>query len=94
MRRIARAVAVSERQLARVFAASGTSVGSTIIRARMQRAHSLLADPAHAGESIAGIGVLVGYPSPSSFTHAYRRHFGRSPSSERRTPESAGRVDD
>ncbi|MDB5723258.1 MAG: AraC family transcriptional regulator [Novosphingobium sp.] len=68
---------VSVRQLTRGFRASrGCSIGDYIEQRRMETAKRLLM----AGDSVKAIAFSMGFASPSSFTFAFRRTVGISPS--------------
>ena len=70
----------SVRQLTRGFRVSrGCSIGDYVERRRMETAKRLLVD----GESVKAIAFSMGYASPSSFTFAFRRAVGTSPSAFR-----------
>lgn len=55
----------------------GLSAGHFLRRARMEMAIELLRAGAHA---ISEVGKMVGYPEPTGFGRAFRRHTGLSPS--------------
>ena len=68
---------VSVRQLTRGFKVSrGSSIGDYVEARRMERAKRLLV----AGESVKTVAFAMGFSSPSSFTYAFRRAVGTSPS--------------
>lgn len=68
---------ISVRQLTRGFKVSrGYSIGDYMEQRRMEAAKRLLV----AGESVKTIAFHMGYSSPSSFTFAFRRAVGISPS--------------
>jgi AraC family transcriptional regulator len=68
---------LSVRQLTRGFRASrACSIGDYVERRQMERAKRLLAS----GESVKAIAFAMGFASPSSFTYAFRRAVGTSPS--------------
>lgn len=72
---------VSVRQLTRGFRVSrGCSIGDYVEQRRMETAKRLLM----AGESVKTIAFSLGFSSPSSFTFAFRRGIGISPSQFRR----------
>lgn len=60
----------------------GISAGCFLRKERMERAVALLSATE---EPIARVGALVGYPEPTGFGRAFRRHTGLSPSRWRRT---------
>lgn len=67
---------LSVRQLTRGFRASrGSSLGDYIEQRRMENAKRMLMT----GESIKSIAFAMGFASPSSFTYAFRRAVGISP---------------
>jgi len=77
---LARLCSASIRQLTRGFRVSrGCSIGDYIERRRMETAKRLLVS----GESVKAIAFTMGYSSPSSFTYAFRRAVGSSPSTFR-----------
>ena len=89
VRRVAQGLSVSERQLARSFAAENATVAATITELRLARGRAMLRDPAWRTHTIGEIAEKVGYGSPSSFAHVFRRQYGHSPSDERpRTSET------
>lgn len=60
----------------------GISAGCFLRERRMERAIELLSST---DEPIAKVGAMVGYPEPTGFGRAFRRHTGLSPSRWRRT---------
>lgn len=77
--RVARAVGISERHLARIFSEEGTTPARYVLESRLERARQLLAAPAHAGVPVAEVAAAVGFVSAAHFSRAFRRHFGFSP---------------
>ena len=74
---LARHCNLSVRQLTRGFKVSrGCSIGDYVEQRQMETAKRLLVD----GESVKTIAFTLGYSSPSSFTYAFRRTVGISPS--------------
>ncbi|MFM5908761.1 MAG: helix-turn-helix transcriptional regulator [Novosphingobium sp.] len=74
---LARICNLSVRQLTRGFRASrACSIGDYVERRQMERAKRMLAS----GESVKAIAFAIGFASPSSFTYAFRRAVGTSPS--------------
>jgi AraC family transcriptional regulator len=68
---------ISVRQLTRGFKVSrGCSIGDYVEQRRMETAKRYLV----AGESVKTIAFTMGFSSPSSFTYAFRRAVGSSPS--------------
>ncbi|TQS43412.1 helix-turn-helix transcriptional regulator [Cryptosporangium phraense] len=73
---VARVHHVSLRLLQALFAETGSSPARFIRDQRLLEARRLL----DAGESIARAGALSGFPDPGTFTRAFRRRFGCTPS--------------
>ena len=81
---IAAGVGISERQLSRVFAATGTSVPRHILRRRLELARATLLRTAsdggrgrgEAGPTVAGIAARCGFTSAAYFSHAFRQRYG------------------
>lgn len=66
----------SERSLRRVLASEGVSFRQLVLARRMDMARQLL----FSGERIATVAAAVAYSESASFSRAYKRHFGVSPS--------------
>jgi AraC-like DNA-binding protein len=75
---IARALHVSRRTLYASFPAAGDGVAAEIRRQRLERAQTMLLDPA-VTRPIAQIAAAVGLPSPAHFSRLYRIEYGHSP---------------
>lgn len=74
---LARLCNISVRQLTRGFRVSrGCSIGDYVEERRMEAAKRLLMT----GESVKSVAFSLGFSSPSSFTFAFRRSVGSSPS--------------
>lgn len=73
---VARAHHISLRLLQALFAESGSSPARFIRDQRLIEARRLL----DGGESISRAGSLSGFPDPGTFTRAFRRRFGCTPS--------------
>jgi AraC-like DNA-binding protein len=72
---VAAAIAISERQLSRVFAADGVSVPRHILSRRLDLARVLLTGPG-AG-AVADVAARCGFTSAAYFSHAFRERFGQ-----------------
>jgi AraC family transcriptional regulator, regulatory protein of adaptative response / methylphosphotriester-DNA alkyltransferase methyltransferase len=82
--RVAHEIATSRRQLQRALAEVGnTSFSRELQRARMERAAQLLLSGAVPVQVVAG---AVGYRQAAQFAKVFRRHYGSSPSTFRRSP--------
>lgn len=82
--KVAHEIATSRRQLQRALAEVGnTSFSRELQRARMERAAQLLLTGALPVQVVAG---AVGYRQAAQFAKVFRRHYGSSPSTFRRSP--------
>jgi transcriptional regulator GlxA family with amidase domain len=85
---VARAVAVSERTMRRLFSDTlGMSWRSYLLQARMLRSMALLAAP---GQSVQATATAVGFENLSSFTRCFAQFCGETPSSYRRRVAETG----
>lgn len=82
---IAAAHGISKRYLHLVLAQGGTSFGTVLIEARLNRARALLEDRRFARISIADIAWRSGFSNPSHFARRFRQRFGISPGDFRKT---------
>jgi transcriptional regulator GlxA family with amidase domain len=87
---------VSLRQLYRISALSGCTPAALIWRRRLERARSLLHDPA-SRIPITEIALSCGFKDGAHFSRSYRKNFGEAPRAARRnlvtvTVESTGRA--
>ena len=75
---VASAVAISTRQLSRVFAADGTSIPRHILSRRLDLAYSILLNATYCdkAETMADLAARCGFTSATYFSHAFRQHFG------------------
>lgn len=76
---VAAAIGVSERQLSRLFAEAGTTVGRYLLQKRLELAHQALISPEQAGLSVGEIGKRFGFASPSHFGRTFRENYGMTP---------------
>lgn len=79
---VSRRLGISPRTLHSTVSAGGETFAAMVRRRRLHRAAALLAG-AGPGVSISEIAASVGYDGPSSFSRAFRREFGRSPTDVR-----------
>lgn len=85
---LARRIGISRAGLARRFTAVvGEPVMTYLTRWRLTLAADLLADPA---ATVAGVATQVGYASPFSFSTAFKRRYGVSPTEHRTALRSTG----
>ena len=76
---IAAAVGISERQLSRIFAEAGTTVGRYVLQQRLEFAQQALSAREQDMISVAEIGQRFGFSSPSHFSRTFRERFGMTP---------------
>ena len=82
---VAAAHHMSVRYLQKLFQAQGTTVSAWIRRRRLGRCLRDLRDERLRAIPAAAIGARFGYTDPANFTRAFRREFGRPPSTFRPT---------
>lgn len=81
---LAQALGCSRATLYRAFSLHDEDgVMQRIWEARLAAAAQMLASPAHARLSLAGIALRCGFLDPSSFSHLFRRRYGMAPSEAR-----------
>jgi AraC-like DNA-binding protein len=78
---LARLAGASTRSLQRQLHLSGTTYREIVQRAKMRRAAALISESCL---TLTDIGLSLGYSDTGNFSRAFRKHFGRSPSSLRR----------
>ncbi|OZC30616.1 helix-turn-helix domain-containing protein [Gordonia polyisoprenivorans] len=86
---IASGIALSERQLSRVFAAAGTSVPEYVLDRRLEHAARLLGSPAGATMTVSQAARHAGIASPSHFSRSFTRRFGMGPAEFRRSAQTS-----
>ena len=80
---LSRRLGVSPRTLHAAVSAGGETFAAMVRRRRLERAATLLADSGSRA-TITEVAASVGFDGPSSFSRAFRREFGRSPTEARR----------
>jgi AraC family transcriptional activator of tynA and feaB len=80
---VARACAISLRYLHQLFQGTGETAAEHLRRRRLERAHRLLSS---AGLPVTQVAHTCGFSSPSTFSRAFRVHFGVTPSESRKQP--------
>lgn len=88
---VSREIGVSPRTLHTVVSAGGETFAAMVRRRRLERAALLLAEPGGRA-SVTEIAARVGFDGPSSFSRAFRRRFGRSPTEMRHSGPPAART--
>ena len=81
--KIAGLVGISSRYLQDLFHAEQSTVSEWIWKRRLEKSRRDLADPLHAGDSIAQIALSCGFADFGHFSRRYREAFGVSPREER-----------
>ena len=82
--RVADAVGISERHLTRVFAEEGEPPSAYVLRRRLERARSLLADEGERTTPIAAVAARCGFSSQAYFARVFKARFGMTPLAARR----------
>jgi len=82
--KIAAAAGISVRYLHRIFQDAGATVGSYVLRRRLELCHRDLSDPAKRNLPVSAIAFRVGFHSQSHFASSFRRRYGMSPNELRR----------
>lgn len=80
--RVAEAVGVSERHLARVFAETGTGVARTILERRLELAHHLLSR--RSDLPVSEVAGFCGFASAAHFARVFRERYEVTPAEARR----------
>lgn len=94
VRSASRRLGVSPRTLHAAFGASGDTFAALVRRRRLERAAALLADAGNRS-TVTEIAASVGFDGPASFSRAFRREFGTTPSQVRlsgRVPARTAQV--
>jgi AraC-like DNA-binding protein len=73
---IARAVGVSDRHLARVFAQEDSSVARFVMNTRLERAQQLLTETPSGHLQVGDVAAAVGFVSAAHFSRAFKNRFG------------------
>jgi AraC-like DNA-binding protein len=80
---VAKANAISERYLRKLFEEMGTSFSEFLIAQRLELAHRLLTSPLHRNRRIAEIAFAAGFSDLSHFNRRFRARFRETPSAAR-----------
>lgn len=81
---VAAAVGISERQLGRIFAEAGTTVGRYMLNTRLELAETALSSTDQNNVSVSEIGRRFGFASPSHFGRTFRERYGQTPLQRRK----------
>lgn len=73
-------VKISPRMLRALFNGEGTTFADYVLTRRLARMRERLADPRWNHETISALAYDTGFGDLSHFNHAFRRHFGATPS--------------
>ncbi|MER9406920.1 helix-turn-helix domain-containing protein [Mesorhizobium caraganae] len=76
---------VSPRYIRKLFEGEGTSLSQFVLGRRLALVCRKLADPRLAHRTIGAIAFDAGFGDLSTFNHAFRRHFGMTPSEARQS---------
>jgi len=84
-RQVAKRLGLSERSIYLLFERSGLGFSSFVTDERLKRAAAMLLDPARQRQRIGDIALAAGFGDLSTFNRRFRRRYGRTPSSLRRS---------
>ncbi len=87
--RVAAAVHLSARRLHQLFEADGETVGSYILRRRLEECARAMTDSAQQGRTVTEVAFLHGFNNASHFGRVFRERFGATPSEFRRRSASS-----
>ena len=90
---VANHMAMSLRNLNRVFEQHECSVTQWIWHERLALAHRQLADSGHSARSIGDIALSCGFSTQAHFAREFKQRYGATPSQHRQAPVSAGQSD-
>ncbi len=76
---------VSPRYVRKLFEGEGMSLSQYVLQRRLAQVHRALRDPRLAHRTIGAIAFDAGFGDLSTFNHAFRRHFGMTPSEARQS---------
>jgi AraC-like DNA-binding protein len=76
---------VTPRYIHKLFENEGTTLSKFVLGQRLSRVHRMLTDARCAGQTIGALAFAVGFGDLSNFNHAFRRHYGATPSEVRAT---------
>ncbi len=82
--RVAEAVHLSARRLHQLFEADGETIGSYILRRRLEECARAISDAAQRGRTVTEIAFLHGFNNASHFGRVFRERYGSTPSDYRR----------
>jgi AraC-like DNA-binding protein len=74
---------VTPRYIHKLFENEGTTLSKFVLGQRLSRVHRMLADARCAGQTIGALAFAAGFGDLSTFNHAFRRHYGATPSEVR-----------
>jgi AraC-like DNA-binding protein len=74
---------VTSRYIHKLFEHEGTTLSQYVIGQRLSRVHRMLTDTRNRHQTIGALAFSAGFGDLSTFNHAFRRHFGATPSDVR-----------
>lgn len=80
---------VTPRYIHKLFETEGTTLSKYVLGQRLNRVHRMLAGGHKSGETIGALAYAAGFGDLSTFNHAFRNHFGATPSDIRAAARSA-----
>jgi AraC-like DNA-binding protein len=80
---------VTPRYIHKLFEGEGTTLSKFVLVQRLSRVHRMLTDIRCAGQTIGALAFAAGFGDLSSFNHAFRHHYGTTPSDVRASRKAA-----
>jgi AraC-like DNA-binding protein len=74
---------VTPRYIHKLFEGEGTTLSHYVLGRRLSRVHRMLTDPRNRDQTIGALVFSAGFGDLSTFNHAFRRHYGATPSDVR-----------
>ncbi len=74
---------VTRRYVHKLFQGEGSTLSKFVLGQRLARVHRMLSDVRSAGQTVGSLAFATGFNDLSNFNHAFRRHYGETPSDVR-----------
>ena len=74
---------VTPRYIHKLFESEGTTLSKFVLGQRLSRVHRMLKDARNIDQTIGALAFAAGFGDLSTFNHAFRRHYGATPSDVR-----------
>ena len=74
---------VTPRYIHKLFESEGMTLSKFVLGQRLGRVHRMLTDIRNVGQTIGALAFAAGFGDLSTFNHAFRNHYGGTPSDVR-----------